>query len=377
MIETTSVLPSIDTEEKVAVPSGLRLWAIRFSLAGIFAVLSIVFVETAGRVFIWWTYGVPGMSYGLWEYDSELGAVHACNAYNTHTQTNNCGFRGREDVFDPKPNQSLRIVCYGGSMTFCYNLPDGETWPERLHQQLRESPGHQNDQVLNGGHICWSIGHLYRRARRELAELKPDVVVLYAGVNEATNAGFLRAAGYDLDQLQRSKELGLIAVNYDQCRATLRNSLLMRLFHYKLKSKADPAPADDAEPHGSAHSQTCRKLRPNEFEEMWEWNNYRVMLRKMISLIRENGATPVYVVECGTADAARRSNILMFSERGAELMREQGIVVCDPRPTFAEHPLNKALFYDTGVHVSAEGAELLAQQVAQTILSLPQPSSTQ
>src|SRR5262249_39810373 len=76
--------------------------------------LGIIAVEFAGRIIIHAKYGVPGKSYGLWQYDKELGAVHASNSYNSNSETNSLGFRNHEDVFEPKPQGALRIIAYGG-----------------------------------------------------------------------------------------------------------------------------------------------------------------------------------------------------------------------------------------------------------------------
>jgi hypothetical protein len=48
-------------------------------------------------------------------------------------------------------------------------------------------------------------------------------------------------------------------------------------------------------------------------------------------------------------------------------MRRAGVLVCDPRPAFLAHPNPKGLFYETGVHVSADGAKLLAREIHRAI----------
>src|SRR5262249_5820840 len=85
-------------------------------------IILILGVEGVGRAIIHLKYGVAGKSYGLWQYDRELGAIHAANAYNHNSETNNFGFRNKENVVEPKPANALRIIAYGGSTTFCYNL---------------------------------------------------------------------------------------------------------------------------------------------------------------------------------------------------------------------------------------------------------------
>jgi lysophospholipase L1-like esterase len=126
---------------------------------------------------------MSNMGYGLWQYDKELGAIHASNSYNSNSETNSLGFRNHEDVFEPKPPGALRIIAYGGSTTFCYNLDTEHAWPLRLQALLRahHNPG---DQVLNAGAVMWSISHEITRAERDLPRLHPDYVSIYSGFNE-------------------------------------------------------------------------------------------------------------------------------------------------------------------------------------------------
>jgi lysophospholipase L1-like esterase len=324
--------------------------------------------EFTARAWLWAKHGVPGKSYGLWQYDAELGAIHAPNSYNSLTQTNNYGFRGREDVLDPKPPGSLRVLCYGGSTTYCYNLPDGETWPERLQQRLRSLPEREHDQVLNGGHVSWSLGHVYLLAKRELPALRPDVVVLYSGINEVTNASYLRAAGYDLDELRKENRFGVIAKNYDQCHWLTRNSALVRYckerFVDPLTSR--PAAAGHA-PKGSEPTATQTGGPDQPFESSWEWVNYKHLLSEMIDLIRQNGGTPLFVVQVGNTKSAKIKPNLRFTAEGAAVVKEMGVTVCDPRPVFARHEAEEKLFKDTDIHLSATGADLLADEVFQAL----------
>lgn len=115
---------------------------IKYILYLILSVLIIIlFIEFTSRIIIHLRYSVPGRTYGIWKYDKELGADHKSNSYNTHTSLNNYGFRNKEDVFEPKPENSLRIIAIGGSTTFGYNLQDGETFTEKLEAKLRKIQG--------------------------------------------------------------------------------------------------------------------------------------------------------------------------------------------------------------------------------------------
>ncbi len=78
-----------------------------------------------------------------------------------------------------------RIVCLGGSSTGGAWQDDdlGVFYPARLGAAL--SPGVE---AVNQGVGAWSSFHIALFAARHLAELKPDVVTVYVGVNEATTS---------------------------------------------------------------------------------------------------------------------------------------------------------------------------------------------
>lgn len=354
--------------------STARLWLLRLALTVIGFLLIVGGIEGLGRVFIWWRHGVPGKAYGLWKYDKELGAIHAGNAYNTHTQTNSDGFRGREDVIEPKPPGSIRVIAYGGSTTYCYNLADGDTWPERLQARLRGRPGHERDQVLNGGHISWSLSHLYLQARRDIPRLKPDVVILYVGVNETTNVGYLAAAGQDPERLLRERRFGVAATNLDQSRWLKRSSVSIRFLDYIIKSRMKAALSEGQVSVGSA-ARSNPDERVDGWKDSWAWQNYSIVLRQMVDLVRENGGTTLFVAEVGSK-AFQARGFLRFSAEGVHVAQEVGAATCDPRPAF-EVPEAGKLFYETGVHVSPEGAYLLSSRIFEAIDELGQKAKSE
>lgn len=192
--------------------------------------LLLAIVEGVGRAYLYLKYGVPGKTYGIWRYDATLGAQQLENGYNSLGVTNDFGFRNDEDVFTPKPPNSLRVIAYGGSTTYAYNLLTPDTWVYQLERSLRERrAGGQRDQVLNAGGVMWSIGHVYARARKDVPVLKPDYALIYSGINEPENARMLALDGKPMERLVREKRYGVFATNLPQ------NSWIKRdLITYKL-----------------------------------------------------------------------------------------------------------------------------------------------
>jgi len=304
----------------------------------------LLVVELLLQVYIQFEYGVSGKSYGIWKADSELCAVQAPNRFNTQTETNNLGFRGKENIIVPKPEGQLRILAYGGSTTFCYNLSDEDSWPRVLQDMIRENPGHEEDQVINGGSIAWSINHLYKRANREINEIDPDIVIIYSGINEDYNAFSLISENKNLKTLRNNDQYGLISFKISQCSWLIRNSIAYKYYTYKLKNKLKLFKPKDIN-HKEIYT---RSTNYEYFDKDWIWNNYIYGLKSMIELIKEQGAKPIFVVQCSKEQG---DHLVQYSNRATNLMNEMNVTVinfCDK--------LNRDEYFDTLVHYSKKGA---------------------
>jgi lysophospholipase L1-like esterase len=95
---------------------------------------------------------------------------------------NSLGYRSPERV-RVKPARFSRVVCAGGSTTWDPWASSNETtWPSLLERGLRER-GHWVE-VWNAGFPGWtSLENLLALSMRDL-ELRPDVVVLFQGIND-------------------------------------------------------------------------------------------------------------------------------------------------------------------------------------------------
>jgi lysophospholipase L1-like esterase len=97
---------------------------------------------------------------------------------------NALGMRGPE-VRMPKPPGTFRVLCEGGSTTFdLLAASNAGAWPERLAAKL----GAGSD-VVNAGFPGWtSLESLVSLEIRD-ADLAPDLVVVYSGINDLQPAG--------------------------------------------------------------------------------------------------------------------------------------------------------------------------------------------
>ena len=246
------------------------------------------------------------------------------------------------------------MIAYGGSTTFCYNLETDQAWPMRLQEYLRVHTDPKS-QVLNAGAIMWSIGQELTRAKRDLPRFKPDIVIIYSGINEEANNRFLQAEGIDLQRALDEGKHGLFGRNLDQGRWLKRNSIIVRFLDSKvgewLSPKASGGPVAD----------------PGIYPAIAE--NFDRTLREFIELIRANGAKPVYVIVGGLQGVGNNTQLMRYSRQGAEIARKMGVLVIDSNEVVAAYKGDKRdLFADSGVHWSALGANLLAKFIDEQAL---------
>lgn len=97
---------------------------------------------------------------------------------------NRLGFRGR-DVGVEKPAGTLRIETLGESSTFGRNAREGWTYPDQLERKLGERLSGGRVEVVSLATPHNNSTSLVALFRGEGLRFKPDIVVLYAGANDA------------------------------------------------------------------------------------------------------------------------------------------------------------------------------------------------
>jgi len=319
------------------------------------ALLILLLLEGAARLYVQAQYGVPGKSYGLWRADEELGAQHAENAYNTRYQTNDYGFRNPEPLIQPKPAGAWRLIAYGGSTTFCYDLGDAETWPARLEGLLRQTH-HPSDQVLNAGAIAWSLGHAFARARKDIPALAPDLVLIYSGINEDLNARALAAEGVSIERLVRAGDYGRFARSLSQNSWLQRNSVVLKLLDHWLAPWVRDAGLGMAPPGSTDEVPTAPD--PAILE------NYLRTLEAFLDFAHEQGARTLFVAQTHGGNNKINAYLTSYSRAGIEVARARGALVVDAETLVASYdgdPMD--LFSPSGVHYSPLGAQRLAELI--------------
>ncbi|MGB0712932.1 MAG: SGNH/GDSL hydrolase family protein [Gammaproteobacteria bacterium] len=341
----------MDTEQRRRADPPPTMGTFRYLVVLTLIVVGIILgLELGGRAYIHLAYGKEGRTYGIYQAHPVLGGILRPDSYNLIKEFNNRGFQSSRDVPASKPQDELRIVTYGGSTTFCYNLPTGEDWPLQLEDRLRERG--TNARVLNAGDVSWSLGHINVRSREEFAELDADWVVLYSGLNEYLNADDLAFHGINMADEVAAGRLGTFTRLLSSSQWLHRNSLI-----YKATIRWFLPLFGDGKPRVPPF-----KADPEALDI-----NYRHLLRGLIPFWREHGARVLFVVQGGDP-AHEKHYITGMSRNAADLARELGAVVVDANEVVRAYPGAPAeLFTETGVHWTRDGARRLSEFLAERV----------
>jgi lysophospholipase L1-like esterase len=130
--------------------------------------------------------GLAGRGYYVWPphfsvvFRPEKGILPGVDGESRFI-VNSQGFRGDELTVE----HTVRILALGGSATECLYLDQSKAWPRRLQDLLNSHSGHQYVWVGNAGMSGrTSRNHLLAMRYLPLNELRIDMVVLLAGVND-------------------------------------------------------------------------------------------------------------------------------------------------------------------------------------------------
>lgn len=316
----------------------------------LFPIFVLFSLELLSHFYFFAKYGVPGKSYGIWRYDQKLGATHKENSYNSMGQMNNFGFRNKEDVLVPQPKSSLRIIAYGGSTTFCYNIKGAQAWPLQLQGILRKNFPQNHDQVFNGGAVAWSFGHVLARMKQQIPILKPDYVLLYVGINEELNDSFLKAAGSSIQQHVENGEYGVFAKNLTQNNWFKRNSFMIKGFDKYIYGNIKKFLDKQA------------NVTPNWPTQVdpYIYKNYTHILKQTITLLKKHKVTPVFIIQIHKKNSAKGAYLTAYSEQGIKIAAQNGAIIVDPREKLDSYPGDSNELFATCCHVSPKGANFLA-----------------
>jgi lysophospholipase L1-like esterase len=113
------------------------------------------------------------------------------------------------------------------------------------------------------------------------------------------------------------------------------------------------------------------KSPPMVYDHPWVAENFEHTLRAYMDFLRENSCKIIFVRygDNGIDDQLSKY-IRRLRDRAASIAAEKGVVICDLVPQIERYPKRKDLYNESGFHVTKDGADLVASELAKAILNL-------
>lgn len=101
----------------------------------------------------------------------------------THPDHNASGYRSYTELETPKPEGTFRIFTLGGSTTYGISLPNTEAYPQVLQSLLHEA-GYTHVEVVNAGVPQYATYENLVNFQFKILDDEPDMIITYEGIND-------------------------------------------------------------------------------------------------------------------------------------------------------------------------------------------------
>lgn len=88
----------------------------------------------------------------------------------------------------PDGSDAITLLCVGDSHTYGLPLPPEQSYPAQLEARLSERHPGRRFQVVNLGIPGMNSGYLANRLERQILQLRPQLVLVWVGINNQWNA---------------------------------------------------------------------------------------------------------------------------------------------------------------------------------------------
>jgi len=278
---------------------------------------------------------------------------------------NSLGFRNKEfNAYDK--NGKIRIFCLGESSTFGAESPDDKTWPVKLEYYLNKKGKGNKIEVINAGFAAYQSLLYSNLMRLELINYKPDIFIVYAGINELNRNDVKKDIGKIMNDLH----------NYLYYRSMLYTLLIEKI---SVAVQNSPVPMNVWTVKANEnYIANCKKMIQACKEHNVKLIFVRQMLHAQKELFTEDSLTldKVKAIQNGLPQQDKynkaytpplefyRHYVLMDLLK--KLCAENNVEYVDLRKS-----LNKSLdsvdIFNDDVHLTAEGNDLLAKLISENI----------
>ena len=204
--------------------------------------------------------------------------------------------------------EDVVFIAYGGSTTFCYNLKQDEAWPYKFQEEMCNAQKNKESckfSVFNGGAIMWSVGHLYKKALRDLPIIKPNYLIIYSGINEYANYEHLKLNHkIDVKKSIINKEYGLTTKAYNWWWIR-HNSLFEKVIHHKLLVPLKNVSRTIIKNYVYNDNDENLKYNLDKNEYPIIFDNYIGVLKKFINLAKKHDTQIIFLAQSQGLDTKK------------------------------------------------------------------------
>jgi len=288
--------------------------------------------------------------------------------------TNNLGYRG-DSLAIPKPAGEVRVFMVGGSTTECVFLDDREAVTRRLQDRLRAAYPGVNVRVYGAGRSGDKSWDHVAMVGQRIAHLQPDVIVVFAGINDV----FAGAGGRDYLMRDTARPPSLKRLAMEAATEFQLPRLVLRAF-----SRVDPSEVDIRSEYRRL-SARARALPLADGPPRENVRPYEENLHTLAGIARAQGARMVFMTQATTWNARdprpsewhwmvgtrvryREHDLDLAMERYNDAMRRAA--AADGAPVFdlaRSIPKSADFFYDD-VHFNVAGADTTAAMLARFVV---------
>lgn len=281
-----------------------------------------------------------------------------------HPEHNQLGYRGA-DIVLPKPEGIFRIVALGGSTTYSTGTSAEESYPAFLQKILRDDYGYTQVEVINGGMSGYSSWENFANFAFRVLELDPDMIIVYAAVNDVVAREFGFTDCYRGENEMRGLNIGRgLWVEQNQ---PLSPSALHRFIGINLGWMSNPLDLDSAfetvdigcqaDPTDMTLAERVEGNPPIYFERN---------LRNLLLLAQSNDVIPMLSTWAYNVESDRPEHWITAINQHNSITRNLSDKLDVPLYDFAENlSVNGDLWEVDGIHFVAAGTREQADHYAQ------------
>ena len=229
---------------------------------------------------------------------------------------NSHGFRGKNFSID-KLTGVYRIVCMGGSTTFCLTESDeSHTYPQMLEDALNSVYSSPSFEVINAGTPSWTSAESFINFHFRVMELKPDMIILYHGLNDTFPMRRDEEGKSDYSNWRKSLDYSSTS---DSVRFLIKHSVFFQLIYLGVL---------DIQPSITSLTVLPRPAETNEDENL-EKATGKYFIRNteaIVSLAKANSIVPVLMT---MGHGPWHSSLSLNNQSTRQIAKEKGAILVD------------------------------------------------